>query len=149
MSFGKAVLSGLVGACALTLLNETARQFVRDAPRIDVLGKRAIAKPLMKMGVAPPKDDNLYWITLASDIFSNTLYFGSIGFGNEKNAYRNGALLGLAAGIGAVALPAPLGLGTDTTARTGQTELMTVAWYLAGGLATAAVYQLLSDKSEN
>ncbi len=149
MSFGKAVLGGLVGACALTLLNETTRQFVRDAPRIDVLGKRAIAKPLMKMGIAPPKDDNLYWITLASDIFSNTLYYGSIGFGKEKNAYRNGAWLGLAAGIGAVALPAPLGIGKDTTARTAQTELMTVAWYLAGGLAAAAVYQLLSDKSEN
>jgi hypothetical protein len=146
MSFEKAMLGGLVGACALTLLNETARQFVKDAPRIDLLGKRAIAKPLMKMGVAPPQDDNLYWITLASDIFSNSLYYCLIGLGNEKNAYRNGALLGLAAGIGAVALPAPLGLGTDTTARTGQTELMTVAWYLAGGLAAAAVYQLLSDK---
>lgn len=149
MSFGKALIGGLVGATVLTLLNESARQTIKNAPRIDVLGKRAIAKPLMKMGVAPPKDDNLYWITLASDIFSNTLYYGSISLGDEKNAYRNGALLGLAAGVGAVVLPAPLGLGNDTTARTGQTELMTVAWYLAGGLAAAAIYKFLSDESEN
>jgi hypothetical protein len=43
MKFLRAMGSGLVGAVALNLLHETARQFIAEAPRVDVLGKRAIA----------------------------------------------------------------------------------------------------------
>jgi len=55
-------------------------------------------------------------------------------------------LLGLAAGVGAVFLPKHIGLGEEMTARTRETELMTVGWYLAGGLAAAAVYQTFFDE---
>lgn len=36
-----ALAGGAAGAAALTLLHETARQTVPDAPRMDVLGERA------------------------------------------------------------------------------------------------------------
>jgi hypothetical protein len=145
VSLFKALISGFAGACAVTIINETARQFIKDAPRLDVLGKRAIAFPMMKANLEPPPNRELYWITLASDIASNTLYYSLVGLGNEKNAFRNGMFLGAAAGIGATALSEPLGLGNEPVNRTPQTELMTVGWYLAGGLAAAVVYQSLSN----
>ena len=130
MSLFKALVSGFVGACAVTLINETARQFIKDAPRLDVLGKRAIALPMMKANLNPPPNSRLYWITMGSDIAANSLYYSLVGLGEEKNAFRNGMLLGMAAGIGAVALSEPLGLGEEPVNRTRETELMTVAWYL-------------------
>ena len=145
MSFSKALISGFVGACAVTLINETARQFIKDAPRLDILGKRAIAYPLMEADIEPPPNKELYWITFGSAIFTDSLYYSLVGLGDEKNALRNGALLGLLGGIGAVVLSEPLGLGDEPVNRTGETELMTIGWYLAGGLAAAATYQMLSE----
>lgn len=141
MSLFKALVSGFAGACAVTLINETARQFIKDAPRLDILGKRAIAFPMMKAELEPPPNRDLYWITLAGDIAANTLYYSLVGLGDKKNAFQNGMFLGAAAGIGAVAISKPIGLGDEPVNRTPQTELMTVGWYLAGGLAAAAVYQ--------
>lgn len=148
MSTLKAIVSGFVGACAVTLINETARQFIKTAPRLDILGKRAIAYPLMEADVEPPPNSELYWYTLGGDLAMNTLYYSLVGFGDKENALRNGALLGLLAGVGAVALPEPMGLGEEMTARTQETQMMTVAWYLAGGLAAAAAFQALSEDSE-
>lgn len=145
MSLTKAIISGLVGALAVNLINETTRQFVPDAPRLDILGKRAIAFPLMEADIEPPPNNRLYWIALGGDIVTNSVYFSLVGLGDAKNAYRNGVLLGLIAGIGAVYLPAKIGLGEEMTARTTETAVMTVGWYLAGGLAAATAYQMFSD----
>lgn len=146
MSLTKAIVSGLVGALAVNLLNETTRQFVPDAPRLDILGKRAIAYPLMKAEMEPPPNSRLYWIALSSDVATNSAYFCLVGLGAVENAYRNGVLLGLAAGIGAIYLPDKIGLGKEMTGRTTETALMTVGWYLAGGLAAATAYQMFSDE---
>lgn len=146
MSFAKALVGGLAGALTVSLINESARQLVQDAPRLDILGKRAIAYPLMEAGKELPPNSQLYWIALGGDVVMNTLYYSIVGLGGAENAYRNGALLGAAAGVGAVVLPEKIGLGDEPSARTEQTKLMTVAWYIAGGLAAAAVVQLLSDE---
>ena len=66
--------------------------------------------------------------------------------GGPKGALACGAALGLAAGVGAVALPEPLGLGGGPSARTDETKAMTVAWYLAGGLAAGLAYSLLAKR---
>lgn len=150
MSLLKSIVSGFIGACAVTLINETTRQFVKDAPRLDVLGKRAFTFPLMRAGKNPPPNSELYWYSLGSDILINSLYYSLVGLGGAKNALLVGGILGTAAGIGTVALTEPLGLGDEPVNRTGETELMTIAWYLAGGLAAAATFQMLSDeKGEN
>jgi len=59
MSFSKAIISGLVGAIAVNLINETTRQFAENAPRLDILGKRAIAYPLMEAEIEPPPNSQL------------------------------------------------------------------------------------------
>ena len=143
MNVLESLASGAAGACALTMIHETTRQYVADAPRMDVLGMRAIAKPMRALGQAPPTDGALHRAALAGDLVSNSLYYSLVGVGDPKGVWVRGAVLGLLAGLGGVFLPGPMGLGTAPSRRTPQTALMTVGYYLAGGLAAAAAYQCL------
>lgn len=146
MSYAKALGSGLVGSLTVTLINETVRHFANNVPRLDLMGERAITKSLSAMGKSTPSDSKIYPLAMAGDLISNSLYYSMAGAGKGKNVWINGALLGLAAGIGAVVLPGPMGLGEGPTNKNTQTRVMTVAWYLAGGLATAAVAYFLRDR---
>lgn len=139
----KNLAGGFLGAVALNLLHETYRRIDSDAPRVDLVGEEALSKSLKFAGVNPPKGDNLYLSTLAGDIFSNTLYYSLIGASGNKKIMLRGAAYGLAAGIGAVALPKPLGLNDAPVTRSTKTELLTVAWYLIGGLASAGAIKQL------
>ena len=139
-----AAIAGLAGACTVTLIHETMRRLDPDAPRMDVLGMRAIAKMMRAADTTPPEEDTLFGMTLAGDIVSNAAYYSLTGSG--KNAWLRGGLLGLAAGVGGVVLPGPLGLGTAPSNRTTKTQVMTVAWYLLGGLAAAAVASAFNQK---
>lgn len=138
--------SGLIGAVALTVLHETVRRFIPEAPRADILGMRAIKKVMESADAEPPADDELHDWALGGDVLSNTLYYSLIGLSKPENAMLTGAALGLAAGIGAVILPGPMGLGTAPTKRTEATVAMTIGWYLAGGLVTAGVYRWLKRR---
>ena len=144
----QALGSGLVGACALTLIHETARRFIPDAPRMDVLGMQAIAKPMRLAGQNPPPDDQLHNLALIGDIFSNSLYYSLVGLGDQQNVWLRGTLLGLGAGVGAITLPQPLGLGSGPSARTPAKQAMTIGWYLAGGLAAAAAFSLFTNRQQ-
>ncbi|UOQ54499.1 hypothetical protein [Hymenobacter cellulosivorans] len=138
----QALGSGLAGALVLTAIHETARRISPDAPRMDVLGMRGLRKILNQTDAPQPDHDTLFNLTMAGDILSNGLYYSLVGRG--KKVWRRGALLGLAAGVGGVVLPGPLGLGEAPSNRTRQTQLMTVAWYLLGGLAAAGASRLWS-----
>lgn len=138
--------SGLIGAIALTVLHETARRFIPDAPRADILGMRAIKKVMESADADPPADAELHDWALGGDVLSNTLYYSLIGLAKPKDALLAGAALGLAAGVGAVELPGPMGLGTTPTRRTEATATMTIGWYMVGGLVTAAAYRWLARK---
>lgn len=140
----KALGSGLVGACALTLIHETVRRFVADAPRVDVIGMRAVDKMLRAADAELPPEWGLHEVALAGELVSNSIYYSLVATGGRDAALTNGALLGLAAGLGAVFLPEPLGLGRQPTERTPTTQAMTVAWYVAGGIAAAAIYRALT-----
>lgn len=148
MSLLRALGSGLAGACALTLIHEAARRVLPDAPRMDILGMRAMARSYRAVGAPTPDPDELFNRTLVGDIAGNALYYSLVGAGGRDGAWLRGAALGLAAGVGAVALPGPLGLGDDASARTPATQAMTVAWYALGGLAAAATYACLTDERE-
>ena len=140
-------LTGLAGAVTVTLLNETVRRLVPHAPRIEIIGERALSQSLRTLDVTPPRGAALYRWTLLGDLVSNSIYFGLVGLGKSDGVWTRGGALGLAAGVGAVVLPEPLGLGKQPGARAPFTPLLTAAWYLAGGLASAAVGRKLdSDK---
>lgn len=148
MSLKTAALSGFIGACTLTLIHETARRNIPNAPRMDILGMRAIAGTLDKLDTPAPDDKELHSLAMAGDIVSNSVYYSLVGLGTPETALACGTLLGLAAGIGAVLLPEPLGLGSAPSSRTNETKIMTVAWYTAGGVAAALAYQALSDREQ-
>jgi hypothetical protein len=147
MKFSSAILGGLTGATVLTILHESVRRINEDAPRMDKLGMEAIAKTLESVNVAVAKEENLFKITMTGDIISNSLYYSLAGWGNEKQAIVRGALLGAAAGFGAVYLPKPLGLNEAPSNRTTETKLLTVAWYLTGGLVAGIAATFFESKA--
>lgn len=147
-STAAALAGGAIGASVLTLLHESVRRLRSDAPRMDVLGMRALARTMRRMGVKPPRTNRLHTSTLIGDLLANGLYFSLVGAGRDKGVWRRGALLGLAAGIGGVVLPPLTGLGSKPSGRTTETKIMTVAWYLAGGLAAAAASSLFHRADE-
>ena len=138
-----AVGSGLIGAAVLTAIHQVARELVPGAPRMDVLGRRAIAMGLRSLGVRPPRTSMLQRYALAGDIVSNTAYYALVGVGGGRTL-RKGTLLGVLAGIGAVVLPPLMGLGRRPSRATDATKAMTIAWYTAGGIAAGAAYRGLA-----
>ena len=140
-----ALVSRAAGALALTAVHQLARRRVPNAPRMDVVGMRAIARGLRGMGIRPPADDRLYRATLAGDLVSNTLYYAAAGFAG-RDAVQAGTALGLGAGVGALALPPVLGLGLPPHVQSWANRIMTIAWYTLGGLVAGATYRAVHDR---
>jgi hypothetical protein len=141
-----AIGGGLAGAIALTILHEVTRRVDEDAPRMDLLGMDALSKGLRKTGQDVPDQDSLFNLTLAADIVSNTLYYSLAAAGNKKYVVPKGTLLGLAAGAGAVLLPKSIGLNPKHSNKTLKTQLLTTAFYVAGGFIASAVAKKLEGK---
>jgi hypothetical protein len=106
---------------------------------------RALAKSLRALEQPVPDQQRLHTAALVGDLLSNTVYYSLVGAGERTYARRRGALLGLAAGIGAVVLPGPLGLGRRPSRRNVATQMLTIGWYLAGGLVAGMVAERLSE----
>jgi hypothetical protein len=134
----RALGQGTVGALALTGLHEITRRTVPHAPRMDVIGMRALSRTVRAMGGRPARGDRLFRQTLIGDLASNALYYSLAG-----RSARRGLLLGAAAGLGAALLPPVLGLGRSPGSRWPATPLMTLALYTVGGLAAGAVGRAL------
>jgi len=144
--------SGLAGAATLNVIHETVRRVrPEDAPRMDTLGRRSIARGMEISGIEPPSKNVLQGLALAGDLVSNTLFYALVGTGSPdpKRALLRGAALGSAAGIGAIVLPPLMGLGSGPSGRTPQTKVMTFTWYVAGGLAAAGVWSLVQSRSRS
>jgi len=138
-----ALASGVAGAAALTAVHETARRTIPRAPRMDIIGRRGIARSMRAVGVEPPKGQALQTTALVGDLVSNSLFYSLIGLGSRRPGptWRRGLLLGLAAGIGAAVLPPLLGLGRQPGRRGPFTHLLTITWYTLGGVVAAATHQ--------
>lgn len=141
MTLFRSLAAGLAGSLALTALHQAAVALTDRAPRMDVLGMRALAGLARGAGTEPP--ENLYATTLWGDVAGNALYYGLVGTARSGDEVRRGLFLGVVAGAGAVALPPVLGLGQAPSGRTVQTAAMAVAWYVAGGLAAGAAARAL------
>jgi hypothetical protein len=133
---------GLAGALALTAIHQYVKTKDEDAPRMDLLGMEAIVKSLKKAHAPVPDQPDLYYLTMAGDIISNAVFYSAAGLG-KKQTWLKGALLGLAAGAGAVYLPKPMGLNEEHSNRTPETKTMAVLYYLTGGLVAAGSMKLL------
>lgn len=132
------LIAGFAGALSLTLLHESLKKQLNDAPRIDLLGEEAVNVLMDKAGKPINDEKKLYATTLAGDLLANTLYYSAIGAGS-KYTWTKAITLGLSAGLGAVKLARPLGLNEKTVARNDNVKVLTVLYYLSGALVTAGV----------
>lgn len=131
------MISGAVGAVALTVIHEAARRRLPNAPRMDVLGMRALRRlPLFEH--ERPRSARLQRWALAGDLLVNSLYFAAVPAASRRVTWHRAAALGLAAGAGALFAPPRLGLGDPPGSEYRANRVMTVAWYVAGALAAAA-----------
>lgn len=137
----KAFAAGVLGACALTVAHEVLRRWLPRAPRMDVLGMRSIAR--LSRATHRHRPEHLHEAAFMGDLVSNAGYYSLVGVAGKERAMYLGAGLGLAAGLGAVTLPGPLGLGTAPSARTTVTQALTVALYTTGGLIAGSLYRAL------
>ena len=133
----RALGPGLIGSLSVTLVHEGARRVLKHPPRMDVLGKRSLKKGIRWLGFRPARGQRLHRQALLGDILSNSLFYSLVAIGRPRHPYVRGVLLGALAGLGAVVLPPMLGLGRRPSRARTSTALLTVAWYLLGGLSAA------------
>jgi hypothetical protein len=144
--FPVALTSGVAGAAALTLCHETGRRLFPDAPRMDILGMRAISRGVaMLTDRALPSFDRLHAVALAGDLAANSLYYSAVPASTRSKTWRRGVILGTLAGVGALILPERMGLGAPLHIESGRNKILTVAWYLIGGVAAAAAANRMRD----
>ena len=143
----KSTIGGLAGACTLTLLNESVKKLDKDAPRMDLLGMNAVARLMKGNNILAQTAGKIFPVALAGDLVTNSLYYSMADTGDKSQTLIRGALLGLGAGLGAVVLPKTLGLNDDATTRTVKTKVLTVSWYVIGGLAAALAINLLNKRN--
>lgn len=140
------MIAGIAGAVALTTVHQVARRHVPNAPRMDVLGKRAIGRLLDRQVTEPPSAD-LERLSLGGDLIANSLYYALVGAGARGRVWLMGAGLGAAAGVGALLLPERIGLGRPPYSDSAANQVMTIAWYLIGGVAAACTFEWLDASS--
>ena len=136
-----ALVAGASGALATNILHEGLRRVVPSAPRIDLLGMQSMAKMYRGVGSPSPTGKTLYVRTLIGDLISNSAYFAMVGVRSRADAIPIGVALGMVAGIGAVFVPAQVGLDPVPTTRTLGTRLMTIGLYLSGGVVAGSIYR--------
>jgi hypothetical protein len=139
--WSSALAAGVCGAVALTAVHQLARRVSDDAPRMDVLGERAIARTVHAAGGTLPMPRTLHRWALAGDLVANSAYYSLVACGRDAHLWTRGVAMGLAAGAGALVLPRRIGLGDPPRSQHIPNQIMTVAWYVIGGLAAAAVGQ--------
>jgi len=128
---------GFIGALSVNLIHEGARRVLKHPPRMDVLGKRSLKKGSRWLGIRPARGRRLYWQAMVGDMVSNSLFYSLVAMGRPRHPWARGAILGALAGLGALVLPPYLGLGRRPSRARTSTSVLTVAWYLLGGLSAA------------
>lgn len=145
MKNGSAIISGLAGAVALTLLHQLLKHSVSSAPAMDKMGEQGLTKLLDAGGIAIPDSETVHNMALAGDIVGNAGYYSLVGF-KPQYALYTGAALGMVAGLGALKVPDQVGLNPQYSNATIKTKALTVLIYLAGGVVAGAVQSYLHRK---
>ena len=140
---GRSLVSGAVGALALTAIHDLARRHVDYAPRMDVVAMRGLDRAL------PGNyhhSRRLHRLALAGDLVANSLYYSVVPAATTTETWLRAAVLGTIGGVGALLLPERMGLGEPPYSRYRMNQLMTIAWYLVGGAAAAIAATLFADE---
>jgi len=147
MKTQRSIGSGLIGALVLAAVQEAVRRLDPEAPRPDRRRYESAAKWLGRVGIGPPTAPQLQGIATLGEAVSNSLYFGLIGDGEDDAVWLRGAGLGLSAGFSALLAPPRNDRESISARQTPKSRAITVATYLAGGLAAAVAARVLSQAS--
>lgn len=139
----RSLASGTAGALALTALHELVRRRVDYAPRMDVVAMRGLFRVLPGERHDPRR---LHQLALAGDLLSNSLYYSIIAAPTRGETWMRAAILGTAAGLGALLLPERMGLGEPPHVEHRANRFMTIAWYMAGAAAAALAANLMAGE---
>jgi hypothetical protein len=137
---GVRIGSGLVGATSVAILNHMASRFLPGAPRLDILGLQLVTAAFKKLGIRSPSGLPAQALALLGSLASNSMFYGLVGLGGPKTAWLRGGALGLAMGLGVLALPPVFGIGKRETRRTPTTKAGTLLWYILGGILAALTF---------
>ncbi|MGE3508650.1 MAG: hypothetical protein AB7N65_07180 [Vicinamibacterales bacterium] len=152
----QALAAGAVGAATLTLVHEVGRRIAPGAPRMDVLGMRALRRLERTPGwssstwlrrLSRASAETRHRAALAGDLIANSLYYAAVPGQAPGETWMRAAVLGAAAGTGALLLPRPMGLGDAPRSERRDNQAMTIAWYLIGALAAAAAANGLRERT--
>ncbi|WP_367209560.1 hypothetical protein [Sphingobacterium sp. R2] len=142
----KNMLGGLVGALVLNVVHTAAKRFDSKAPEVDKVGEEAMQKTARFAGFKPPKGNALVAATFGADVASNAMLYTLIGYGSQNNLLLKGALLGTLVGVATLTIPEQAGLNAEPIKKTDRTKLMTVAWYVIGGIAAGLAIKAMGKK---
>ena len=137
---GVRIGSGLVGATSVAALNYLASRFLPSAPRLDILGLQLTTAAFKKLGLKPPNGLPAKALALLGSLASNSMFYGLVGLGGPRTAWLRGGALGLAMGLGVLALPPAFGIGKRETGRTPTAKAGTLLWYILGGILAALTF---------
>lgn len=140
------ILSGIVGAIMLNVVHQLGKKVDKDAPRIDKIGQEALSKSVRSIGYDPPRGNKLFAATLVGDLLANSIYYGLIGKGKKENLLLRGIIYGAVAGVGALTLTKPMGLDDQPVNKTTKTKVMTIGWYVLGGIVTVFAHKLINSR---
>src|ERR1700761_4685443 len=130
--------AGLAGAASLSILNELSRRLDPKAPRLELIGERALASGLRRAGARRPRSSKLRRLGILSDLVANSLVYGAL-FAGRPRPWQRGTIGGLLAGAAALAAAPALGIERRFRAAPAATQLA-LARYIGAGLAASALY---------
>ena len=140
----QSLASGAAGALAITAIHQVAQRHLDYAPRMDVVAMRGLDRILPGYY---HHSRRLHRLALAGDLVGNSLYYSVVPAATRAATWMRAAALGSIAGLGALLLPERIGLGEPPYSRHRANRIMTVAWYLAGGAASALASTLINSVS--
>ena len=143
MKILKNLLGGLAGALVLNIIHETVRFFDKGAPRVDEVGEEGVGHAVKAMTGQSLSGKQLYAANLAGDIASNTMFYSTIGSAETKNLLLRGAATGVSIGVSTLSMTKRMGLDDTPINRSLKTKVMTIGYYLAGGIVAGLTIRAL------
>lgn len=160
MKLASAIEGGLAGATTISLIGETLRKLDGRQPGANGLTHKRLKKRFKKAKGKKSKKSTEQYVKLAGDLLGAASVLGFTSLGKRKNAVLRGALLGAAAGLGAVLLDDHAGhnhhqsnghegfqetmLAKDTTLQ----KAMEVGLFTIGGMIAGKILQGAGKKKK-
>jgi hypothetical protein len=125
------------------VLDRSGRKLTKQAPRLDLLGRRALARGYRLLGSRPPRKRLLNPRADLINLASTALWYGLWTRG-RRNALAPSLAGGLIAGLRALIAEPYLGIRRRDSALH---RALTVGWYVAGAASAAGAARLIGARS--